>query len=123
MKRITKIFDRAVSVFKDDVSLWKDYIGFALRAKRFQSLGKIIARGLLFHARNRDLWLIAFNTEKLIKNNWDSSREVLQKAVKFLPKDKEIWLEYLRFEKEYAERSEVEKIKNGQVLRIALKHA
>jgi U3 small nucleolar RNA-associated protein 6 len=123
VKRIAKLFDRAVAVFKHDVGLWKDYIDFCLRAKRNASLGKVIARAILLHPRSRDLWMIAFNVEKLVNTNWEGSRDVLQKAVKFLPTDREIWISYLSFERDYIARSEIEAVKSGAVLKIALKHA
>jgi U3 small nucleolar RNA-associated protein 6 len=64
IKRIVRLFDRAVSVFRDDLGLWKDYIDFCLRSKRYASLGKVIARAIQMHPRARDLWLIAFHAEK-----------------------------------------------------------
>ena len=101
IRRITSLFQRMLRRFPGDLQTWKEYIRFCLKAKAQKQLSTAVVKALQLHPRSEDLWLIAEAVERSSKNDLDSSRTVLQKAVRVNPDCARLWLAYFRLELEF----------------------
>jgi U3 small nucleolar RNA-associated protein 6 len=106
IRRIISLFKRFSRVFKHDVEVWKEFINFCIRSKSLRDLSQVMAQALQLHSTNQNLWIIARHVEEKVRNDIDSARAILQRAVLVNRKNIKLWTEYFEFELEHSKDSE-----------------
>lgn len=101
IRRIISLFRRFSKIHKSDITVWKEYINFCVRSNNKRELSQVLAKCLQFHSRSTELWIISKCIEVNINKNCESGRNVLQRALELNPENKELWVEYFKFEAEY----------------------
>jgi U3 small nucleolar RNA-associated protein 6 len=97
-RRTFFIFERATRKFQGDIPLWIQYLDYARRQKAHKRVGKILTSVLRLHPTNTNLWIFAARYAVERGGDPSAARGYLQRALRFCPKDKPIWLEYVRLE-------------------------
>ncbi|KAI9482362.1 U3 snoRNP protein [Coemansia sp. RSA 989] len=110
-QRIISIFERAVVRHSEDVMLWIQFIEFIKSRRRLSSgdkddeddghtrlLGRVFARAISAHPYEAQLWIKAAAHELEINMNGNAARILLQRALRLIPDNQQVWIEYFRLE-------------------------
>ncbi|KAJ2453599.1 U3 snoRNP protein [Coemansia sp. RSA 2336] len=110
-QRIISIFERAVVRHSEDVMLWIQFIEFIKSRRRLSSgdkddeddghtrlLGRVFARAISAHPYEAQLWIKAAAHELEINMNGSAARVLLQRALRLIPDNQQVWIEYFRLE-------------------------
>ena len=100
-KRIHFIFSRALKKFQGDLTLWDDYIDFAMRGTASSRLSKIFPEALRLHPKAPQLWIKAAVWEYRHNQNIATARMHMQRAIRLNGNDQALWIEYFRLELDY----------------------
>jgi len=98
LKRIHGIYTRALQRFKNDVSLWSQYIMFCKHSGADRLLGRVYASAVQHNPLCVELWVDAANWEFEHNGSDQSARALLQRAIRLNDQSQPLWKEYLRFE-------------------------
>ncbi|KAJ5069455.1 u3 small nucleolar RNA-associated protein [Anaeramoeba ignava] len=77
-----------------------------------KKISQIYANSLQFHPENEDLWILSASFEFENNLNMNTSRKILQRALKTIPNSKKLWHEYFRMECIYVDQMNDENILN-----------
>ncbi|KAF8750673.1 U3 small nucleolar RNA-associated protein 6 [Rhizoctonia solani] len=97
------ILERAVRKFKNDVSLWVQYIELARSNNARSLVGKLCSRALSLHPTSPSLYIIAASHELDSSLSPTGARALLQRGLRINPESIELWTEYIRMELGYCE--------------------
>jgi U3 small nucleolar RNA-associated protein 6 len=97
-RRTFFIYERATRKFPGDISLWIQYLDYAWKQKAHKRVGKILTTVLRLHPTNDELWIFAAKYAAERDDNPSAARGYFQRALRFCPKEKRIWIEYVRLE-------------------------
>ncbi|KAJ2850506.1 U3 snoRNP protein [Coemansia brasiliensis] len=110
-QRIISIFERAVVRHSEDVLLWMQFIEFIKSRRRLSSgdkddeddghtrlLGRVFARAISAHPYEAQLWIKAAAHELEVNMNGSAARTLLQRALRLIPDNQQVWIEYFRLE-------------------------
>ncbi|XP_050530549.1 U3 small nucleolar RNA-associated protein 6 homolog [Daktulosphaira vitifoliae] len=116
ISRINTIYRTALKYFKDDISLWKEYIKFLVKAKRFRLLQYAIDSALLLHGHISDeIYVFAIRQEFLDLKNIQKARELYTTGLRLHKKSSSLYLEAFDIELTYSEILTQTVIKKKQV--------
>jgi len=96
LNHINGIFERSLKKFRRDEHLWKTFIDFAI-AYNFR-IEYTLESSLIANPDNKDLWLLAAKWHLECNSSPKSARVLLQRAVKLLPNDEQLWLSLFKLE-------------------------
>ncbi|KAG9018679.1 U3 snoRNP protein [Tulasnella sp. 427] len=96
------VFERAVRRFKDDISLWVQFIEHARREKAVVLTGKLTARALQLHPNSIPLYILSAK-HQMEAQTPGSARMIFQRGLRLNPQSVELWTEYLKMELAYIE--------------------
>ncbi|KAJ2554007.1 U3 snoRNP protein [Coemansia sp. RSA 1878] len=110
-QRIIAIFERAVVRHPEDVQLWLQFVEFIKSRRRMSTgdadeeddghsrlLSQVFARAISAHPYESQLWIKAAAHELEVNMNGSAARALLQRALRLISDDKELWIEYFRLE-------------------------
>jgi U3 small nucleolar RNA-associated protein 6 len=97
-RRTFFIYERATRKFPGDIPLWIQYLDYAWNQKAHKRVGKILTTVLRLHPTNAELWIFAAKYAAERDDNPSAARGYFQRALRFCPKEKRIWIEYVRLE-------------------------
>lgn len=100
-RRIIFVFDRAVGRYPGDLDLWARYIQFVKERDAVKVVYRVYAKLLQLQPRYVDGWLSAAKYEFEENANAKGARELYQRALKFNPESKRLWMSYAQFELTY----------------------
>ncbi|KAL9539521.1 hypothetical protein MBANPS3_010207 [Mucor bainieri] len=103
-RRIYNLFRRATIKFKSDLSLWLQYIDYAKKNKANNILSSIFVQAIQYHPNNASLWIMAATWENEHNANMAAARILLQRALRLMPENQQLWHEYFRLELLYIEK-------------------
>ncbi|OAD05642.1 hypothetical protein MUCCIDRAFT_140451, partial [Mucor lusitanicus CBS 277.49] len=103
-RRIYNLFRRATIKFKSDLSLWLQYIDYAKKNKANNILSSIFVQAIQYHPNNASLWIMAATWENEHNANMAAARVLLQRALRLMPENQQLWHEYFRLELLYIEK-------------------
>jgi len=98
VKRIHGIYTRALQRFKNDVSLWSQYIMFCKHSGADRLLGRVYASAVQHNPLCVELWVDAATWEFEQNGSDQSARALMQRAIRLNDQARPLWKEYLRFE-------------------------
>lgn len=102
LRRQFQIFERALRKFKDDVSLWIQYIQAAERAQARSLVSKVCGRALQMHPNCPQLYIMAASHE-LNQQSHSAARVLLQRGIRMNSDNVDLWTEYVKMELGFAE--------------------
>ena len=100
-KRMHFIFSRALKKFQGDLTLWNQYIDFAMKGTSTNRLSKIFPEALRLHPTASQLWIKAAVWEYHHNSNIATARMHMQRAIRLSGNDEHLWIEYFRLELDY----------------------
>ena len=100
-KRMHFIFSRALKKFQGDLTLWNQYIDFAMRGSSTSRLSKIFPEALRLHPTASQLWIKAAVWEYRHNSNIATARMHMQRAIRLNGNEDHLWIEYFRLELDY----------------------
>ena len=101
-KRLHFIFSRALKKFQGDLTLWNQYIDFAMSGASTSRLSKIFPEALRLHPTASQLWIKAAVWEYRHNSNIATARMHMQRAIRLNGNnDQSLWIEYFRLELDY----------------------
>ncbi|GAA5810647.1 hypothetical protein MFLAVUS_004071 [Mucor flavus] len=103
-RRIYNLFRRATTKFTGDISLWLQYIDYAKKNKANNILSGIFVQAIQFHPMNASLWIMTATWENEYNSNMAAARILLQRALRLMPQNQQLWHEYFRLELIYIEK-------------------
>ncbi|KAI8380700.1 U3 small nucleolar RNA-associated protein 6-domain-containing protein [Blakeslea trispora] len=103
-RRIYNLFKRATTKFKNDLSLWLQYIDYARRHKSNNILSSVFVQAIQYHPHNASLWIMAATWENEENANIAAARVLMQRALRLMPENQQLWHEYFRLELLYIEK-------------------
>jgi len=98
VRRIHALYRRALRKFPQRLSLWISYISFCKACHSNKVLSRIFVQALKLHPLQSEIWIRAANWEYDENQNMNAARALLQKALRILKDDKNIWMQYFRLE-------------------------
>ena len=113
LRRIHFIFDRALRRFRYDLDMWMKWVEFSLRTNSSKALQKIFPRALRLLPHCEKLWLKAASWEFDVNHNISGARHFMQRAIRFNPLAKELWLHYFKLEILYIRRLQARRLLLG----------
>lgn len=96
--RIYKLFRIACFRFKSDTKLWLTHIEFAKSNMDKERVSKIFTTMLQVHNKKPNLWIMAAKYELEFNESIETARHLFQRALRFLPNNPKIWIEYFKME-------------------------
>ncbi|KAG0230058.1 U3 snoRNP protein [Actinomortierella wolfii] len=100
-RRIFFIYNRCLTKFHGDISIWLQYINYAKANGASRMLSKIFAKALQLHPSNAKLWILAAAWEWEENANIVAARTLLQRAIRLNTTTQSLWHEYFRLELVY----------------------
>lgn len=101
LRRQFQIFERALRKFKDDVSLWIQYIQAAEKAHARSLVSRVCGRALQMHPNCPSLYVIAASHE-LKQQSYSAARVLLQRGIRMNSENVELWTECIKMELAFA---------------------
>ncbi|CAG9460746.1 unnamed protein product [Pedinophyceae sp. YPF-701] len=101
-RRIHFIYQRALRKFRGDLSLWKRWFDYCKATKATKQMSKALTMALKLHPNVAGLWTYAAAWEFEHANNPMAARTLMQRGLRNLPRNEDLWVEYFRFELLYA---------------------
>ncbi|PIA13624.1 hypothetical protein COEREDRAFT_83332 [Coemansia reversa NRRL 1564] len=111
-QRVISIFERALVKHPEDSMLWLQYIEFIKARRRMapgigeeeegeshsRLLSSVFARAITAHPYESQMWIKAAAHELDVNSNSNAARVLLQRALRLIPEDQHLWIEYFRLE-------------------------
>lgn len=98
------LFARILRKFRDDVSLYLEYIDFCKSIRSFKTLSKVYAQALQVNPRNAGLWIAAASHEFFEEGSVANARILLQRGLRVNSSSPELWLQYFLLELHYIQK-------------------
>ncbi|CAF4119264.1 unnamed protein product [Rotaria sp. Silwood2] len=102
-RRIERLFRSACHRFKKDVNLWLTFIEFLKKQHDYSTASSTFTSVLQTHGNKYWLWIMAAKFEFETMVSPSSARSLFQRALRIMPQEKKLWLEYFKFELLYIE--------------------
>jgi len=102
-RRIERLFRSVCHRFKKDVQLWLTFIEFLKNEHDYSTASSTFTNVLQTHGTKSWLWIMAAKFEFEVMISPSSARALFQRALRLMPQDKKLWLEYFKFELLYVE--------------------
>lgn len=103
IQNIYGLYSRALLKFKGNVSLWLQFLHFALSQGSNQVVSKVVIKAIKLHPHNCDLWsFAALKWEWDTNGNIDSARALFQRSLRMNPEKIQLWLNFFRLELDFA---------------------
>ncbi|CAF4576596.1 unnamed protein product, partial [Rotaria sp. Silwood1] len=102
-RRIERLFRSACHRFKKDVNLWLTFIEFLKKQHDYSTASSTFTSALHTHGNKYWLWIMAAKFEFETMVSPSSARSLFQRALRIMPQEKKLWLEYFKFELLYVE--------------------
>ncbi|KAI8987905.1 U3 small nucleolar RNA-associated protein 6-domain-containing protein [Mycotypha africana] len=103
-KRIYDLFKRATIRFRHDVSLWLQYIDYARQHNANNIVSQVFVQAIQYHPTNASLWIMAAMWEYEHNSNVAAARILLQRAIRLMPENQQLWIQYFKLELVYVEK-------------------
>eukprot|EP01028_Stygiella_incarcerata_P009458 TRINITY_DN4490_c0_g1_i1.p1 TRINITY_DN4490_c0_g1~~TRINITY_DN4490_c0_g1_i1.p1 ORF type:complete len:619 (+),score=171.53 TRINITY_DN4490_c0_g1_i1:153-2009(+) len=107
---VSFVYDRCMMRFPQEIDLWMAYIrelsGHHSIAPNPSKVSAVFANALRFHSTNPKLWISAANWEFRENKNVETARALMQRGIRILKENIEMWISYVRLELEFAARIE-----------------
>jgi len=101
VRRITMLYDRFMTKYKNRMDIFKKYLAFLIQEKSYKKLSSVIATYLATDGQNPEAWRIAAYAEYEINGNSETSRKLFLKALALNETDISLWSYYLKFELDF----------------------
>lgn len=98
MNRITSLYRRATTYFKDDISLWLNHIDHCRSTNQHSMTSKLYGKALAIHPINIGLWIMAAKFEFEERQDTMAARVLFQEGLRTNRESEKLWLEYYRLE-------------------------
>jgi U3 small nucleolar RNA-associated protein 6 len=102
-RRIERLFRSVCHRFKNDVQLWLTFIEFLQKQHDYSTASSTFTSALQTHGTKYWLWIMAAKFEFEVMVSPSSARSLFQRALRLMPQEKKLWLEYFKFELLYVE--------------------
>ncbi|CAF1352469.1 unnamed protein product [Adineta steineri] len=102
-RRIERLFRSVCHRFKKDVQLWLTFIEFLTKQHDYSTASSAYTSALQTHGNKYWLWILAAKFEFETMVSPSSARSLFQRALRLMPQEKKLWLEYFKFELLYVE--------------------
>lgn len=102
-RRIERLFRSVCHRFKRDVQLWLTFIEFLNKQHDYSTASSTFTSALQTHGNKYWLWIMAAKFEFEVMVSPSSARALFQRALRLMPQEKKLWLEYFKFELLYVE--------------------
>ncbi|KAG6547104.1 hypothetical protein Mapa_011355 [Marchantia paleacea] len=97
---IMLIYDRALTKFKGDLSMWLQYLEFC-RSHAPRKMQKVTSKCLQLHPNVPGLWMYVAAWEFEQNLNVTAARVLMQRGLRMCPRSEKLWIEYFRMELTY----------------------
>ena len=104
IKKIHQVFARATKKFSADLDLWLEYIKHCIQFESTKVLSRVFGQALLLHPLEVKLWILASRFEMENQSNMPAARTLMHRALRIIPENEELWLEYFRLELLYLDK-------------------
>ncbi|XP_019852950.1 PREDICTED: U3 small nucleolar RNA-associated protein 6 homolog isoform X3 [Amphimedon queenslandica] len=98
INRITSLYRRATTYFKDDISLWLNHIDHCRCTNQHTMTSKLFGKALAIHPTNVGLWIMAAKFEFEERQDTTAARVLFQEGLRTNRESEKLWLEYYRLE-------------------------
>ncbi|CAF0814641.1 unnamed protein product [Adineta ricciae] len=102
-RRIERLFRSVCHRFKKDIQLWLTFIEFLKKQHDYSTASSAFTSALQTHGNKYWLWIMAAKFEFEVMVSPSSARALFQRALRMMPQEKKLWLEYFKFELLYVE--------------------
>ncbi|CAF1121392.1 unnamed protein product, partial [Didymodactylos carnosus] len=102
-RRIERLFRSACHRFKKDIQLWLTFIEFLKKQYDYSTASSVYLSALQIHSNKHWLWILAAKFEFEVMVSPSSARALFQRALRLMPKCKQLWIEYFKLELLYVE--------------------
>ncbi len=102
VQHIYGLYQRALVKFGGNVSLWMQFLNYAVMQGGKQVLDRAIAKALKLHPLNGTFWIFAAKWEWNSKGNIAATRALLQRAIRTNGEDISIWVAFFELELSFA---------------------
>lgn len=103
IQNIYGLYSRALLKFKGSISLWLQFLTFALSQGSNQVVSKVVIKAIKFHPHSWELWsFAALKWEWGTNGNIDSARALFQRSLRMNRDSCQIWLNFFRLELDFA---------------------
>ncbi|KAH9260994.1 hypothetical protein BASA81_000690 [Batrachochytrium salamandrivorans] len=96
--KVNQVFDLLMKKFKGDLDLWVAAIEFAQSLGNDGRVSQICGKGIRLFPTKEMFWVVSAKHELERNSNVTQARQVLITALKTLPRNETVWLEYFRME-------------------------
>lgn len=98
------LYDRALRKYKENTSLWKEYMEYLVRQKSYNKLNRVVSTAVQLHSTVLDFWMIGVYTELDLKGNLFSSRKLMLQAIRNNEVNPDFYVEYFKYETKFLEK-------------------
>lgn len=117
--RIIDLYRASLKYFKDDVSLWKEYIQFLMKCRRLTLLRTVLNSALLLHGHISDsLYVFAIRQEFEDLKNIQKAREMYTDGLHAHKNSSKLYFEAFKCELVYSETLIQKVLKSGKELNL-----
>ncbi|CAF1959562.1 unnamed protein product [Rotaria magnacalcarata] len=102
-RRVERLFRSVCHRFKNDINLWLTFIEFLKKQHDYSTASSTFTNALHTHGNKYWLWIMAAKFELETMVSPSSARSLFQRALRLMPQEKKLWLEYFKFELLYVE--------------------
>ncbi|PJF16834.1 Utp6p [Paramicrosporidium saccamoebae] len=104
VQHVYGLYQRALVKFKGEVSLWKQFLEYALLQGGRQVFSKNITKAIQHHPLHHPFWIMAAKFEWEIRGNMVASRTLLQQAIRINAGCPELWMAFFDLELDFAKK-------------------
>lgn len=99
---ICRVYQRALSRYGGVVSLWIQFLDYVMMIRRNQTFSSSILKAIRLHPLEPKLWSLYINFEWKVNRNIVGCRELVKKALRTIPSNVDLWLEFFSLELDFA---------------------
>jgi tetratricopeptide (TPR) repeat protein len=104
VQHVYGLYQRALVKFKGEVSLWTQFLEYALLQGGRQVFSKNITKAIQHHPLHHPFWIMAAKFEWEIRGNMVASRTLLQQAIRINADCPELWMAFFDLEIDFAKK-------------------
>lgn len=97
-RHVCYIFDRALRRFPSEVSIWADYIDYLKKSNANAALNTALGRAIALFPKDENMWIEAAAHEMSNNNSAETSRKLLQRALRVNKTSQRLWRRYFELE-------------------------
>ncbi|CAF1538264.1 unnamed protein product, partial [Didymodactylos carnosus] len=87
--------------FKKDIQLWLTFIEFLKKQYDYSTASSVYLSALQIHSNKHWLWILAAKFEFEVMVSPSSARALFQRALRLMPKCKQLWIEVGELKRSY----------------------